>query len=362
MTATIDVRGIVCPVPGLDNGRPKAVAMKHGAGGRAMRRLIQETLTQGLVDLPVDGFGLSAMDDGAALRIGPDQWLVVTTDSHVVQPIFFPGGDIGRLAIAGTVNDLAMMGATEPLGLTCGIILEEGFGLEDLERIQRSIVATCREAGAPIVTGDTKVMGNGELDKVVINTAGVGITRTVVRDCGLQPGDQIIVTGTIADHGVALMAVRNDLGLEGDLRSDTQPINTLIRAAMTSSPGAIVSLKDPTRGGLSSALHEMAEKSGVGITIHEPEIPVTPAVRSAAEMLGLDPLHIANEGKAVMGVRGGRAVAERVVAALQSQSAGRDAAIIGECTTEMIGLVILDTGMGRRIVAEPDGEPMPRIC
>ena len=355
--------GIVCAVPGFDApGKPRAVAMKHGAGGRAMRRLIQETLLQGLADLPVDGIGVAAMDDGAALRIGPDQWLIVTTDSHVVHPIFFPGGDIGRLSIAGTVNDLAMMGATEPLGLTCGIILEEGFPLADLERIQSSLVATCREAGAPVVTGDTKVMGKGEIDGVVLNTTGVAITSRVIRDCGLAPGDHIIVTGTIGDHGIALMAVRNNLALDGDLTSDVRPINHIIRAALGALPGAVVALKDPTRGGVSSALHEMADKSNVGIVIRESDIPVTASVRAAADMLGLDPLHIANEGKAVMGVRGGRAVAECIAAAIRSEPGGADAAIIGECIAEHAGRVILDTGLGRRLVAEPDGEPLPRIC
>jgi hydrogenase expression/formation protein HypE len=189
---------------GAPSGTEALVTMKHGAGGRAMRRLIEETLTAGFVDTPVDGFGLAAMDDGAALRVG-DQWLVVTTDSHVVHPIVFPGGDIGRLAIAGTVNDLAMMGATEPLGLTSAIIVEEGFRRADLERIQRSMQDTCREAGVTIVTGDTKVMGRGELDGLVINTTGVALTPAVARR-GTQPGDRIILTGTIGDHGIALMA------------------------------------------------------------------------------------------------------------------------------------------------------------
>ncbi|HEX9107933.1 MAG TPA: AIR synthase related protein, partial [Longimicrobiales bacterium] len=180
------------------------ILMKHGAGGRAMRRLIEETLAAGFADMPVDGVGLSAFDDGAAIRVG-DQWLVVTTDSHVVQPAFFPGGDIGRLSVAGTVNDLAMMGATEPLGLTCAVILEEGYPRSELEKVHLSMLECAREAGVAIVTGDTKVMGRGEIDGIVLNTTGVAMTRTVVRDAGLRAGDRIILTGTIGDHGIALM-------------------------------------------------------------------------------------------------------------------------------------------------------------
>jgi hydrogenase expression/formation protein HypE len=298
------------------------------------------------------------MDDGATFRIG-DQWLVVTTDSHVVHPIFFPGGDIGRLAIAGTVNDLAMMGATEPLGLTSAVILEEGFRRSDLIRIQESMQRTCQEAGAPIVTGDTKVMGRGELDGIVINTTGVALTDRVISDAGLQPGDAIIVTGTIGDHGIALMARRHELNLEGDLTSDVAPINGLIRAALAASDG-IAAMKDPTRGGVASALHEMADKARVGIVIHEPLVPISPVVRSAAEMLGLDPFHIANEGKAVIGVRPEES--DRVLAVLRSHPLGANAAIVGEVIAQHSGRVILDTGLGRRFMAEPDGEPLPRIC
>lgn len=341
------------------------VGMKHGAGGSAMRRLIGETLTRGFVDAPLptpDSVGLSAFDDGAAIRIAPDQWLVLTTDSHVVQPIEFPGGDIGRLAIAGTVNDLAMMGATDPVGLTCGVIIEEGFPLETLARIQCSMQAACADAGVSIVTGDTKVMRKGEIDGLVINTAGAAITRRVVRDAGLAPGDAIIVTGTIADHGMALMAARNGFAIEGDLASDVAPINGLIRAALAAAPNAVVAMKDPTRGGVAGSLHEMAAKAHVGILIHDDSLPVRPAAASLAEMLGIDPLHVANEGKAVIGVRGGAEATASVLAALRAHPQGRDAAIIGRAIGEHAGRVILDTGVGRRLVAEPEGEPLPRIC
>lgn len=324
-----------------------------------MRLLIEESLAAGF---PTDGagvLGLGAMDDGAAFRIG-DEWLVLTTDSHVVHPIVFPGGDIGRLAIAGTVNDLAMMGATEPLGLTSAIVIEEGFRRSELEAIQRSMCEACREAGAGVVTGDTKVMGRGELDGIVINTTGIGLTAQLVTDAGLRPGDRLLFTGTIGDHGIALMAVRHGLGLGGDLRSDVAPINGLIRWALAAGGRDVVAMKDPTRGGAASALHEMAAKSGVGIVIHEPDVAVSPVVRAAAEMLGLDPFHIANEGKAIIGVRPD--AADRVLRALQSHPQGRDAAVVGECIAEHEGRVILDTGLGRRLMAEPDGEPLPRIC
>jgi len=336
------------------------ITLRYGAGGQAMRTLIREVLTDGLIRDHADGeIGLAAMDDGAALRVG-DRWLVITTDSHVIHPVFFPGGDIGRLAIAGTVNDLAMMGATDVLALTCAVIVEEGFAREDLVRIQRSIRDTCNEAGAAIVTGDTKVMGKGELDGIVLNTTGIALTDRVVPDSGLRPGDRLIVTGTLGDHGMAVMARRHGLALEGDLRSDVAPVNTLIRAALDSHPGAVVAMKDPTRGGLASALHEMAEKSRVGVVLEEMTLPITPQVRAASELLGIDPLHVANEGKAVLGVRPD--AVDAVLQALRAHPLGRDAAVIGLCTDDRIGAVILDTGFGRRLVTEPEGEPLPRIC
>ena len=344
---------------GLLAVREELITLRQGAGGRAMRLLIEECLAAGFPAAPAAVVGLTAMDDGAAFPVG-DQWLVLTTDSHVVHPIVFPGGDIGRLAIAGTVNDLAMMGATEPLGLTSAIVIEEGFRRSELERIQRSMRETCLEAGTAVVTGDTKVMGKGELDGIVINTTGVALTAQLVTDAGLRPGDRLLFTGTLGDHGIALMAKRHELGFDGELRSDVAPINGLVRAALAAGGLAIVAMKDPTRGGAASALHEMAAKSGVGIVIHEPDVAVSPVVRAAAEMLGLDPFHIANEGKAILGVR--PAAAERVLAALRAHPQGRDAALVGECIAEHTGRVILDTGLGRRLMAEPEGEPLPRIC
>ena len=327
--------------------------MKHGAGGRSMRRLIEDVL------LDRESALAASMDDGAAIPVG-DRWLVITTDSHVIHPLVFPGGDIGRLAVCGTVNDLAMMGATEPLGLTCGLVLEEGFEVEALRAIRTSMADACREAGVRIVSGDTKVMGRGEVDGVVINTTGVGFADAVVRDSGLRPGDALIVTGTLGDHGIAVMATRHQLDLGGTLVSDVAPLNALVRAVLGAAGGSITAMKDPTRGGLASALHEMAEKSGVGIVIDETRLPVRGEVRAAAELLGIDPLFIANEGKAVIGVR--PEAVDRVVQVLRSLPLGGDAAVVGRCTAELPGSIVLETGFGRRLVTEPDGELLPRIC
>jgi hydrogenase expression/formation protein HypE len=329
------------------------IAMKHGAGGRSMRALIENVLVDR--ESPI----AAGMDDGAAIPVG-DRWLIVSTDSHVIHPVLFPGGDIGRLSVCGTVNDLAMMGATEPLGLTCGLVVEEGFPIERLRELRRSMASACAEAGVAIVSGDTKVMGRGEIDGIVINTTGVALADVVVRDCGLRQGDAIVVTGAIGDHGVAVMAARHQLDFRGALASDVAPLNVLIRAALAAACGGISAMKDPTRGGVSSALHEMAVKSGVGIVLDEEAIPVHPAVRAAAELLGLDPLAIANEGKAVIGVR--PEAADRVLAALRAHPLGRDAACIGRCVEEFPGSVTIDTGFGRRFLSEPDGELLPRIC
>jgi hydrogenase expression/formation protein HypE len=338
------------------------IRLKHGSGGRAMRRLIEDAFQRAFrTDPPCRAgvVGVAEMDDGGAVRIG-DRWMVLTTDSHVIQPPFFPGGDIGRLAICGTVNDLAMMGATDVLGLTCAVILEDGFPRADLDAILESMRAACAEASATVIAGDTKVMGRGEVDGIVINTSGIAMTSRLIRDAGLSPGDQLIVTGTIGDHGMAVMARRHGLELDVDLGSDVAPLNGLIGAALAATGGDIVAMKDPTRGGVATALHEMAEKSGVGIVIDERALPVRDAVRGVSELVGVDPLFVANEGKAIVGVRAGSAA--RVLDAFRAHPLGRSAAVVGRCTAARIGTVILDTGVGLRLVAEPEGELLPRIC
>jgi hydrogenase expression/formation protein HypE len=333
--------------------------MKYGAGGLAMRTLIQDVFINGFASSNPWQVPLAAMDDGAAMKVG-DRWLVVTTDAHVIHPVFFPAGDIGRLAVSGTVNDLAMMGATDAPALACAIVMEEGYARADLVRIQQSMQRACEEAGGQIVTGDTKVMGKGEIDGIVLTTTGVAFADRIVPDAGLQPGDILIVTGSIADHGMAVMAERLGLAIDASLRSDVAPLNGLVRAALAAAPGGVVAMKDPTRGGLASALHEMAGKSRVGIVIDEVSLPVKPSVRAASELLGIDPLHVANEGKAVIGVSPDAAAA--VLEAIANHPLGYEAAVIGSCTADRPGTVILDTGFGRRLVTEPEGEPLPRIC
>jgi hydrogenase expression/formation protein HypE len=338
------------------------ILLKHGSGGRAMRRLIQEAfLTAFRTDpeSPAGVLGIAAMDDGGAMRIG-DRWLVMTTDSHVVQPPFFPGGDIGRLAVCGTVNDLAMMGATDVLGLTCSFVLEDGFSRADLDRLLASMRAACLEASATVLAGDTKVMGRGEIDGIVINTTGIALTPRLVRDSGLRAGHRIVVTGTIGDHGMAVMATRHGLDIATNLQSDVAPLNALIREATAAAAGAVVAMKDPTRGGVAGALHEMASKSHVGVLLFEDALPVRDSVRGLSELVGIDPLFVANEGKALIGVKA--EAEERVLAALRAHPLGVNATTIGVCTDDHEGMVILDTGLGRRLVAEPEGELLPRIC
>lgn len=331
------------------------IRLAHGAGGRAMRALIESVFLQGVGDPEARALG-----DGAALPFG-DRWLVLTTDAHVVSPLFFPGGDIGRLSVCGVVNDLSMMGAVEVVALTSSVIVEEGFSIETLRRVQASMQAACREAETRVVTGDTKVMRRGELDGLVLSTSGVGLATRVVRDSGLEPGDALILTGTIGDHGLAVLSARHGLGLEGDLRSDVAPLNGLVRAALGAGGEAVHAMKDPTRGGVTSALVEMAEKARVAVVLDEAALPMSAAGRAAAELLGIDPLIVANEGKALIGVRPD--ALERVLAAIREHPLGRHAACIGRVVDRHpTGSVSLDTGFGSRRLIERDADPLPRIC
>jgi hydrogenase expression/formation protein HypE len=334
--------------------RGERVRLAHGAGGRAMRSLIESVFLHGVTDPEA-----LALGDGAAIRLG-DRWLVLSTDAHVVAPIFFPGGDIGRLSVCGVVNDLAMMGACDVLALTSSVIVEEGFSIEALRRIHASMQLACREAGTRILTGDTKVMQKGELDGVVLSTSGVGLTDRVVRDAGLQRGDAIVVTGTLGDHGLAVLSARHALGLEGELRSDVAALNGLVRAVLAAGGEAVHAMKDPTRGGVTSALIEMAEKAGVAIVLDEAALPLSAAGRAAAELLGIDPLGVANEGKALLGVH--PSALEPVLAALRAHPLGERCACIGRVVEGARGSVLLDTGFGTRRLIERDDAPLPRIC
>jgi hydrogenase expression/formation protein HypE len=329
------------------------VTMMHGAGGEIMGELLQ-TLTK-FTHNNAGGIGLEALDDGAVIPLN-GQNLVFTTDSHIVRPIFFPGGDIGRIAVSGTINDLAVMGG-RPIALSCGMIIEEGFDIADLARIVASMDEALGEAGANLVTGDTKVMEKGALDGIAINTAGIGIAEKVIRDNGLQPGDSIIVSGTLGDHGIAIMAHREGFDLGEQIISDVAPLWGMMEKALAA--GTIHAMKDPTRGGFASAINEMAKKSGVCVRVKEEKIPIRRNVRSAAGMLGIDPLEVANEGKVVMGVPQGDA--DAILAALKSHKYGKDAAVIGTVTKGTH--VIMETAIGgERFIEPPMGDPVPRVC
>lgn len=345
------------------------ITMEHGAGGQFMQELISKTILGNISNRSAGSVGLDDLDDGATidlpegLKDGSSE-LVITTDSHVVDPLFFPGGDIGRLSVCGTVNDLTVMGA-RPLALTCAIILREGFELSLLEKIIKSMNLAAQEANVAIVTGDTKTIQGNKLDSIIINTTGVGIASPVIRDNGLSPGDNIIVTGNLGDHGVALLSYREGFDFETKLESDVSPLNDLLKGPLQlrtpEGKSVISAMKDPTRGGLASSINEIAQKSNVGILLEEKSIPISNAVRAACEMLGLNPLEIANEGKAVIGVRS--EYAQAVLDLLHSHKYGKNACIVGKAISEHKGKVLLRTPIGSlRQLAMPVGDPIPRVC
>ena len=329
----------------------------HGAGGELMQRLIAEVILPVFPVKSAGPLGLEALDDGAVLSL-PQGHVVVTTDSHVVKPLEFPGGDIGKLAACGTINDLAVMGA-RPVAVTLGLVVEEGFPIAELVRYLGSFARILGELGVAVVAGDTKVMGKGELDGLVLHTTGIGVAERFIPDAGLEPGDLIIVTGPVGDHGMAILAAREGLPVEGELESDVAPVWPLVERALR--VGGIKAMKDPTRGGLAASLNEMARKAGVGILVREAAIPVRPAVRGLAELLGISPLNLACEGRAVIGVSPDRA--EAVLSAIRECPLGHGAAIVGEAIGEYPGKVILETKVGgRRYLEMPVGDPVPRIC
>ncbi|MGH9843059.1 MAG: hydrogenase expression/formation protein HypE [Blastocatellia bacterium] len=343
--------------------RDEFITLAHGSGGKAMHELIEGLFLEYLRN-PL----LEKMEDQAVFEItGPSPRLAFTTDSYVVDPIFFPGGDIGELAVNGTVNDLAMSGA-RPLYLSAGFILEEGFPVEDLKRILVSMRNATREAGVEIVTGDTKVVQRGSADKIFINTSGVGLIEHPVNISAAraQAGDKVIVSGAIGDHGTTIMIARGELELETEIESDTAPLNLLVadmldEAARLGAMDMIHCLRDPTRGGAATTLNEIALGSEVCIQIHEERIPVREEVKGACEILGLDPLYVANEGKLLAIVSG--EIAEAMVARMRGNAYGRDACIIGEVKAEPRGIVAMLTVFGgTRIVDMLVGEQLPRIC
>lgn len=337
----------------LRNG---TVDMAHGAGGRAMAQLIDEVFSRAL-----GNEYLAQGDDGALLPAPEEGHLVMATDSHVVSPLFFPGGDIGCLAVHGTINDVAVMGA-RPLWLSAAFIIEEGFKISDLARIVQSMADAARTAGVPVVTGDTKVVERGKGDGVFITTTGVGVVRpgTALSGRNARAGDAILVSGTLGDHGMAIMAERENLGFSSPIISDTAALHELI-AAMQASGADIHVLRDPTRGGLATTLNEIALQSGVGMMLQEKDLPVTAAVNAACELLGLDPLYVANEGKLVAICA--EQDAGKLLEAMRAHPLGKAAAIIGRVHEDARHFVQMTTSFGgRRIVDWLSGEHLPRIC
>ncbi|MCS7287163.1 MAG: hydrogenase expression/formation protein HypE [Anaerolineae bacterium] len=342
-----------CPIPISEY---PTVLLAHGGGGKLTHMLIERIFLPAFANP-----ALEPLHDGAILEVGGVR-LAFTTDSFVVSPIFFPGGDIGCLAVHGTVNDLAMCGA-RPLALSAGFILEEGFPMEDLCRVVESMKEAASRAGVPIVTGDTKVVDRGKGDGVFINTTGIGLIPPGIHISPkrARPGDLILINGAIAVHGIAIMSVREGLEFETTLLSDTAPLHDLVARILEVGGDRVHVLRDPTRGGLASALNEIASRARVGILLDEASIPIWEEVKGACEILGLDPLYVANEGKCLVIVA--RDKAEEVLEAMRAHPLGQEAAIIGEVVEEHPGQVILRSRIGgMRVVDMLSGEQLPRIC
>ena len=334
------------------------ISMNHGAGGEVMANLISSAVLDNITKKSVNGgISLDALDDGATIPIG-DYEIVVTTDGHTIDPLFFPGGDIGRISAAGTINDVSVMGA-KPLAISNAIIMQEGFPIADLERIMKSLNETCEEVDVAVITGDTKVMEQGKIDGIVMVTTGIGIAKKgeIIRDSTLEVGDKIIVTGSLGDHGMSLMSFREGFGFETDLKSDTAPMWNVVKKALD--VGGVTAMKDPTRGGFANAINEMASKSGKGVLLYQEAIPIKKEVHAVSEMLGIDPFEVANEGKVVMGVKADKA--EEVLEAIKTEEYGKDAAIIGEVIEG--DYVVVETPIGgERILEAPIADPVPRVC
>jgi hydrogenase expression/formation protein HypE len=338
--------------------RHGVVDMNHGAGGRAGAQLVRELFARAF-----DNVFLDQGNDGALLPVPADHRIVMATDAHVISPLFFPGGDIGSLSVFGTVNDVAMLGA-RPLYLSAAFVLEEGFPLAQLQQIVASMADASRRCGVPIVTGDTKVVERGKGDGVFITTTGLGVLPRE-RDIGganARAGDVVLLSGSIGEHGVAVLSQRASLQFETTITSDSAPLHTLVEALLAAVPeGAVHVLRDPTRGGVATTLNEIAQQSGVGMLLQEEAIPVLPEVAGACELLGLDPLYIANEGKVLVVVA--RDWADAALEALRAHPLGQRAARIGEVCADAQCFVQMTTGLGgRRVVDWLSGEPLPRIC
>lgn len=332
------------------------ILLDHGSGGLASQELISSLFLKYLDSPILKGLEDSAVIDNQAGR------LVFTTDSYVVDPIFFPGGDIGKLAVHGTINDLAMRGG-RPLCLSLALILEEGLALDELEKVIISVAEAAGESGVPIVTGDTKVVPQGKADKIFINTSGIGVVdeSLSLSSKNGQAGDAVILSGTMGDHGITIMTRRAGIALDGDLRSDTMALHRLVDAVLSGASGAVRAFRDPTRGGVATTLNEIADASGLTITLDEASLPIRPEVRAACEILGLEPLYLANEGKCLAVVAATEA--NHIVELMRSRDEGRDAVIIGRLEEGKAGRVLINTPIGgSRVISPLHGEPLPRIC